>query len=119
MLSGREPSVICYKPEMTSKAFRTWLFPILSLAVGLVGLVSMLLIGERAVPFGSCCSAPHTPIPIPFRCMESPHCLRAFLDSCGPNRKKYGAMGVSCGCLKPLLGRLGRLAEVGLQGLAS
>jgi len=51
MLSGREPSVICYKPEMTSKAFRTWLFPILSLAVGLVGLVSMLLIGERAVPF--------------------------------------------------------------------
>jgi hypothetical protein len=48
MLSGREPSVICYKPEMTSKAFRTWLFPILSLGVG---LGYTLWFGARFVPF--------------------------------------------------------------------
>jgi hypothetical protein len=37
MLSARGCSVICYRPEMTSKAFHAWLFPILSLTVGLVG----------------------------------------------------------------------------------
>ena len=34
-----------------TKAFNAWLFPILSLAVGLVGIGFMLWIGERAVPF--------------------------------------------------------------------
>jgi hypothetical protein len=51
MLSAQGCSVICYRPEMTSKAFRAWLFPILSLAVGLVGIGLMLWIGERSIPF--------------------------------------------------------------------
>ena len=36
---------------MTNKAFHTLLFPILSLAVGLVGIGLMLWIGERSIPF--------------------------------------------------------------------
>ena len=36
---------------MTNKAFHTWLFPFLSLAVGLVGIGLMLWIGERSIPF--------------------------------------------------------------------
>ena len=32
-------------------AFHRWLFPILSLTVGLVGIGSMLWIGERSIPF--------------------------------------------------------------------
>ena len=36
---------------MTNKAFHTWLFPVLSLAVGLVGIGLMLWIGERSIPF--------------------------------------------------------------------
>src|SRR5207302_10125177 len=36
---------------MTNKAFHTWLFPILSLAVGLVGIGLLLWIGERSIPF--------------------------------------------------------------------
>ena len=51
MLSAQGCSVICYRPEMTSKAFRAWLFPILSLAAGLVGIGLMLWIGERSIPF--------------------------------------------------------------------
>jgi hypothetical protein len=34
-----------------TKAFHAWVFPVLSVAEGLVGLGSMLWIGERAVPF--------------------------------------------------------------------
>jgi hypothetical protein len=51
MLSAQGCSVICYRPEMTSKAFRAWLFPILSLAVGVVGIGLMLWIGELSIPF--------------------------------------------------------------------
>lgn len=36
---------------MTSKALHAWLFPILSLAVGLTGIGLMLWIGERSIPF--------------------------------------------------------------------
>lgn len=43
--------MICYRPEMTRKAFHAWLFPILSLAVGLVEIGLMPWIGERSIPF--------------------------------------------------------------------
>ena len=43
--------MICYRPEMTSKAFHAWLFPILSLAVGLVEIGLMPWLGERSIPF--------------------------------------------------------------------
>ena len=36
---------------MTSRAFRAWLFPILSLAVGLIEVGLMPWIGERSIPF--------------------------------------------------------------------
>lgn len=51
MLSVRGRSVICYRREMTRKAFHAWLFPILSLAVGLVEIGLMLWLGERSIPF--------------------------------------------------------------------
>jgi hypothetical protein len=51
MISAQGSLVICYQPEMTSKAFCAWLFPILSLAVGLVGIGLMLWVGERSIPF--------------------------------------------------------------------
>ena len=73
MLSAQGCSVICYRPEMTSKAFRAWLFPILSLAVGLVGIGLMVWIGERSIPFLELLLGPHMQIPVPFRCMESLH----------------------------------------------
>ena len=43
--------MICYRPEMTSKALRTWLFPILSLGLGMVAVGLMPWIGERSIPF--------------------------------------------------------------------
>jgi hypothetical protein len=46
--SAQRCSLICYRPEMTSKVSRVWLFPILSLAVG---LGYTLLFRARFVPF--------------------------------------------------------------------
>jgi len=46
MLSARGNLVICCQPEMATKAIHAWLFPVLSLAVGL----GTLSFGTRFIP---------------------------------------------------------------------
>ena len=43
---------------MMTKAFGAWIFPVLSLAIGLVGIGLMLWIGEGAIPFLDVLSGP-------------------------------------------------------------
>src|SRR5882724_4485003 len=93
MLSARGCSVICYRPEMTRKAFHAWLFPILSLAVGLVEIGLMPWLGERSIPFLELLLGPPHAVSSSFPVYGVPALLAGIFGFLRPKPKEIWSYG--------------------------
>lgn len=117
-------SVVCYRREMTKKVIHAWLFPILSLAVGLAGIGLILRIGERAIPFLKLLLGPPHAISNSFTVYGVAALLAGIFGFLRPKPKEIWSYGFLMWTPQAILGTVGAvgsgwLARFGLVIIAS